>query len=361
MKILYVAAAVDHEGGVPKMLALQANHFARGSHSVCILTQNQSSKHTFYDFDARIQWRDVCYSRFKPAFLFQYTNAVRRALREFSPDVTIVVDNGFKAFLLPVLADVKTPLVLALHRSRYNREGIDSGIPGRWKAKMFDDYQHYFARKFSRIVVLSAEARNEWELEATVIPNPVVIAAGVPSDRTQKIAICAARYVYEKGIDRLLNIWEKIQNAHPDWQLHLYGSGESAPFEIRAKELGIGNSVQFFGPVHDIHDKFRNASVYVMASRFEAFPLSLIEAMACGLGAVAYDCPSGPASVIKNGQNGWLIPDGDADAFAQKLSELLSSSSERERMGRAAEVSVQALTPQKIMAKWESFLGEVLK
>lgn len=361
MKILYVAAAVNHEGGVPKMLALQANHFASAGHSVCILTQNHSSKATFYDFDARIQWRDILYSRFKPAFLFQYKKAVRGVLREFSPDVILVVDNGFKAFLLPVLANIKSPLVLSLHRSRYNRESFDSGILGRWKAKMFDVYQRYYARKFDRVVVLSEAARTEWNLDAVIIPNPVVVSPGMPSALNEKIAICAARYVHEKGIDRLLELWQKVQNKHPDWQLHVYGSGQSAPFEIQAERLGIADSVRLSGPVANIHEKFRNASVYVMASRFEAFPLSLIEAMACGLGAVAYDCPSGPASIIKNGENGWLIPDGDADAFARKLSELLSSTSGRERMGRAAEISVRDLTPENVLRQWEAFLGKLFQ
>lgn len=357
MKILYAAAAVNHEGGVPKMLALQANHFAALGHSVCILTQNGSSIDTFYEFDARIQWQDISYSGFKPAFLFQYQKAVRSVLRDFSPDVTIVVDNGFKAFLLPLLADFKTPLVLALHRSRYNRESSDHGIFGRWKAKSFDVYQRYLARKFDSVVVLSQAAQREWNLTATIIPNPVVVAAGRPSDPNKKIAICAARYAHEKGIDRLLDIWQKVHRTHPDWQLHVYGSGQKTAFERQAQRLGIGASVTLSGPVADIHERFRSASVYVLASRFEAFPLSLIEAMACGLGAVAYDCPSGPASIIQNGANGWLIADGDADAFARKLSEVLSSAAERERIGVAAAASVRHLTPENALAQWEALLS----
>jgi glycosyltransferase involved in cell wall biosynthesis len=96
-----------------------------------------------------------------------------------------------------------------------------------------------------------------------------------------------------------------------------------------------------------------------MTSRFEGFPLVLIEAMQCGLPIVAFDCPQGPREIIENGKTGFLIPYNDDALFIEKLTYLMEHPEEREKMGRAAKESVKRFDKEKIMNQWKELLTEL--
>jgi glycosyltransferase involved in cell wall biosynthesis len=130
-------------------------------------------------------------------------------------------------------------------------------------------------------------------------------------------------------------LWNIVSEKHPEWQLSIHHDTE------------------------DVVSAYLSGSIYIMTSRFEGFPLVLIEAMQCGLPIVAFDCPQGPREIIENGKTGFLIPYNDDALFIEKLTYLMEHPEEREKMGRAAKESVKRFDKEKIMNQWKELLTEL--
>lgn len=118
--------------------------------------------------------------------------------------------------------------------------------------------------------------------------------------------------------------------------------------------MGIGDTVNFHKPVKNIEDKYEQASIYAMSSRFEGFGMVLIEAMSYGLPCVSFDCPYGPSDIITDYKDGILIENGNIQSFADAIIKLIENQSLRQDMGENAQVKAQNYVPEKIMQKWDA-------
>ena len=101
------------------------------------------------------------------------------------------------------------------------------------------------------------------------------------------------------------------------------------------------------------------ASVFALSSRFEGFPVVLLEAMSKGMAVVSFDCPTGPAELIDDRRNGLLVPAEDIGAFAAGLRELVEHEELRRRYAAAAVETAAAYTVEAIGRRWEALLGEL--
>ena len=99
--------------------------------------------------------------------------------------------------------------------------------------------------------------------------------------------------------------------------------------------------------------------MFVLSSRFEGFPLILLEAMSKGLPVVSFDCPTGPRELIENRRNGMLVADGDVDALAAGMREMIADPELRERLAAASVETVQAYSMQAIGPRWDALLDEL--
>ena len=90
-----------------------------------------------------------------------------------------------------------------------------------------------------------------------------------------------------------------------------------------------------------------------MTSVYEPFGLVLPEAMSCGLPVVAFDCPYGPADIITDGQDGFLIKNRNINAFAEKVCLLIEDHELRKTMGQAGVLSAQRYDASRVMPMWK--------
>ena len=106
----------------------------------------------------------------------------------------------------------------------------------------------------------------------------------------------------------------------------------------------------------EVEAEMKRASLYVMSSFSEGFPFVLLEAQSCALPVVAYDVRVGPRTVITDGEDGFLVPDGEQEQLAAKLMELMDDETLRRRMSLAALRNVRAYSRENVARIWEDAL-----
>ncbi len=364
MRILYITPRINDEGGVPRVLSVKASYLSDIlGYEVHILTQNKGNAPLFYDFSDKIKLHDMILWGNKLHYLFQYKKALKWHVKSIKPDIIIISDNGLKGFFVPWLLKTSIPIIFESHGSRFMEENQSkSGFFGHIKDKIISNLKIKGAKTFHKFMVLSEESKNEWGLSnVQIIPNPNWFSVEKIANLNSKTAISVSRHSYEKGLDRLLQIWQKVIQKHPDWILVVYGKwDENKTYQKLAKELRIAENIRFFEPVKNIQEQYQEASLYLMTSRFEGFPMVLIEAMASGLPCVAFDCPVGPRALIENNQNGFLIEDNDIDAFSTKVIELIENNTLAKEIGQNAIQSVQKYNIDVVMKEWDALFQSIV-
>ena len=142
---------------------------------------------------------------------------------------------------------------------------------------------------------------------------------------------------------------------HPDWQLAIFGDGDRTPYQQQAALLGLSpQRCQLNGPTSNIQQEYANSSLFVFSSRFEGFGMVLVEAMACGLPVISFACPCGPKDIVKHGEDGLLVENGNVEALAAALSQLMSNEALRRSMSVAAQGNVQRFGMQQIAERWRA-------
>jgi glycosyltransferase involved in cell wall biosynthesis len=201
-----------------------------------------------------------------------------------------------------------------------------------------------------RIVANSQAAADRLRLERVpdrkirVIPNGIESSRFPPrrySARPKRICVVACLRE-EKRIDVLIAAAPRILDRHPDAELLIAGDGECRPsLAAQARGLGVAERVRFLGHREDVAAVLAMADLFVLPSRSEAFPNSLMEAMASGLPVVA-SAVGGIPELVHDGRTGRLVPPGDPTALAGAILDLLDRPAMLAELGRTARRSIEA-------------------
>lgn len=143
--------------------------------------------------------------------------------------------------------------------------------------------------------------------------------------------ISVARLDAPKDHALLIDSLAKIKDL--PWELELIGDGPLTEcIQAKATTLGISERVLFSGLCNDVPQRLAKADLFVLASGFEGFPLSILEAMRANLPVIASDVGGVSESVVE-GTTGFLVPKGDKDALADRLRLLITDPELRKRLG----------------------------
>ncbi len=198
-------------------------------------------------------------------------------------------------------------------------------------------------------------------VRGTVIFNPIKADLPEPFTGERKKAIVNfCRINPQKNIPLLLDAFEKFSESFPEYELHIYGDASSES-DVRyyndaiekKNSLMSKDKIHFFPARKDIHNVIRDYSMFVSSSDFEGMSNSMLEAMALGLPCVCTDCPAGGArAVIKDGENGLLVPVNDAEALADAMCSVVSVDGLAEKLSRNSVKVREEQSLEKIIDKW---------
>ena len=370
-KIVYCTPALYMAGGVERVLTLKANYFADvlGYDITIILTEGQN-RPLFYPLSEKVNvinlnlnFEDIWHCSFlKKVFFYlkkqrQFKKNLANELMRLRPDITVSLLRREINFITDFQDGSKKIGELHVNRANYrNFEASDSNLLKSIFAKFWMHNLVGHLRKLDKFVVLTDEDKKQWkELNNIIsIPDPLTFFPEQISSLQKKCVIAVGRYVYQKGFDLLLKVWSMIEKRYPDWELVIFGSGNREPYECLKNELKIdGSRCHLNGPSSNIQQEYMNSSIFAFTSRFEGFGMVLIEAMACGLPVISFDCPCGPRDIIFDNEDGLLVQNGDINSYVCKLSLLMDDASLRQRMSAAGRKNVERFKMDHIGDRWK--------
>lgn len=378
IKIVYCTPALYMAGGVERVLSLKANYLADNlGYDITIILTEGKDKPLFYPLSEKIKvvnldvdfeelWtcsfikKIVVYLK-KQRFFKQRLTAELMRIR---PDITVSLMRREINFINDIKDGSKKIGELHVNRANYrNFEAGDTNIVKRLFAKYWMHNLVSHLKRLDRFVVLTEEDKASWtELSnVEVIPDPLAYDIDEVSPLTSKRVIAVGRYVYQKGFDLLLHAWAMIEKQYPDWELAVYGMGNRSPYERIIDECHIDRTrCHLNGPTDDIKKEYMNSSLFVFSSRFEGFGMVLIEAMACGLPVVSFDCPCGPKDIVHHNEDGLLVPSGNTTSLADALRLVICDDSLRQKMAVMAAANVKRFQLTGIARRWTILFEEVL-
>lgn len=357
MKILYITPDITDSGGIARVLSTKLNYLvSKLDYEICILSVNDGNTPSFYEFNSKIIWFNIKETSNRFLFLWQYVRFIKKTIAATKPDVIVYCDSVLWLFI-PWLVKPKLPTIFETHFTINFIKQKHSSFYQNWRSKIIVWWRKKTIQKFDTVVFLTQAESDNWKLKnSNIIPNPVAFLCTQKAvlHNPKAMAVCVNPYV--KGLDRLLQIWSETTKNFPNWTLDIYGKWEeNKSFLKLASDLQIADKVNFLPLIKTIENAYQQSSLFLLTSRYEAFPMVLIEAMNHGLPCIAFDCPVGPAAIIENEVNGFLVEDGNQDLFAQKLALLMQNSDLRSKMGANAQESIKKYKVEIVMQKWEKF------
>ena len=278
----------------------------------------------------------------------------RKLIKKHDVDVLIDIDGILEMYTIPATAFLKTKVVSWEHYNYYQHPVVPYR---KYTRKMA-------ARWGAQIITLTDEDKGYYESNlkcrcpVTRIYNPIIWPdKNCEYDRASKTIISAGRLTYQKGFDMLVDIADMFIKNYPDWKWLILGIGEDYEMlDAKIKEKGLENQVILKGEVDNIEDYYSNAAMYVMTSRFEGLPMTLLETKPYKLPLVSFNCKTGPSELIEDGVNGYLVEEGDLKGLAKRIEELIVIPDIRYKFSQEAQYKLERFDYDSIINKWKELM-----
>ena len=361
MKIILVIHALPG-GGTGRVLTYMANYWARTGHRVTILTLEKSDS-PFYFLTDSVEWIALNLACDSATFVggmlknLRRIYLIRKAIKTSAPDCIISFVYSTNILILLAIRFLNVPVIISeRNHPVYSKE--NRLIWYLLRRVLYPMADH---------LILQTKKIKDWFKDYNkslhIIRNPVLIMREdlevepeikLPSG---KLIVAMGQLIEQKGFDLLLQVFARIHRSHQDWKLIILGTGrlldELKQISIR---LGIDKSVYFLGRVKNPFSIFSRCDLFVLSSRYEGFPNALLEAMACGLPVISYDCPSGPGEMVNDNVNGLLVAPNDLDALEEAIRRLINDDKLRASLGKEAMKVQDRFSLEKVMDQWNDLL-----
>ena len=376
MKICFALMWGDGIGGTNRAIYSQAEAL-RSAHLVSVVSVLKTEDRPFYDLPEGVGIRYLvdatgqvpravrggtdahadAFLATQPSALVEATiepgysaltdRAIEHAFRDLDADVVVTASPPQLA-MATRFAPAGTAIVHQEHRTSEARKEVTQQLlltSAAWADAVVlltrptaDWFRAALGDTAPRIEVIP-NALTDVHRPRSLVDNPVILTAG--------------RFVPAKQLAHAIDAFAAAAADVPGWSLRLFGEGPQQRYlQRRVNRAGLTDSVVLPGLTPYLEREWSKASIGVMTSRSEGFPLVIAEAMAAGVPFVSYDCPNGPAAMITHGKTGLLVPPGDTDGLAAALTSLMRDDGRRREMGEAAAAGAERFRSPAIAASW---------
>ncbi|WP_427927518.1 glycosyltransferase family 4 protein [Acinetobacter guillouiae] len=355
--ICFLIGDLNHSGGTERVTTLIANNLAEQGDQIYILSLSHGNK-PFFELHPNILNNALFHEKVSMRRnFFEAIKKIRKFILDHNIDSFVVVDSISCVFTVPACIGLKVKHICWEHFNLKVNLGSRFRDVGRWLAAKYCD----------QIITLTERDKTFWDAKyqlkasgkviAIPNPSPYELQDNLPS-LDDKTILCVGRLTHQKGFDLLISAWAKIASQLPGWKVVIVGNGEDEQkLKLLAEQHQVSDSIIFAGQQKNMDKFYRQASFFCMSSRFEGLPMVLLEAQSYGLPIVAFDCDTGPAEIIDNGENGYLVKSFDLDYFSINLKDMIFNQKYKNFVHRSFETA-KKFRIQEISKKWCNIVGE---
>lgn len=353
MKICFFGGNISNKGGTERVSTIIANNLAKEGHEVYMMSLVKCEGPAFkLQENIKTIYLENGSGDNKKNFI-PIVRELRKINKQYKFDVLIEVDVMLRIFTVLSTKGTKIRVISWEHFNFRTNLGT----------RLRDIARKIAARTSDYIVTLTEEDKEDYEqslkckAKIKAISNPLVFYPNEYSALNNKVVLSVGRMHPQKGFDMLIEAWAKVKKQDNEWKLRIAGDGDDfQKVKNKAIELQVEDSVEFLGLVNDVDKEYLDASIYVMSSRFEGFPMVLLEAMSFGLPVVSFDCHTGPRDIIKQNEDGLLVSPNDTDELANQLLKLMKNDELRYEMGQKAKENIKRFSINSIIEEWNEIL-----
>ena len=345
-------------GGAERVLAILANNFAALGIVTSVGMLQSHGKPMEYDLTGGVAVVDFSRNTAKGRRgVLRALFRLRRFVKTQKPDVVIPFMLHNAVMTLGACLGLRCPAVIrfAIMQKRwktlFTRIAGPMLLPKARGAVYQTEEQKAFFRKHMRN-------------EGVILPNPVETRPSWDEPRSYegKTVIAAGRLSGQKNFSLLIRAFSALEKSFPDWRLIIYGEGIARDdLQYEVENLGLTSKISLPGFSKDIHEVMHRAPVFVMSSLYEGMPNALIEALCAGCACVTTNFDGGATSIlVRDGDNGLVVPNDDTDAMADALRRLMLSEDLRRTLGQSAARLREKFNARKIALQWVDYLESVI-
>ncbi|MPW17420.1 glycosyltransferase [Paraburkholderia sp. CNPSo 3157] len=364
MKVLMLVNSMGN-GGAERVAATLVNSWARRGDAVTLVATFTGHGACAYPVSDRVRFvylADlIVRSGRGPVAYLERFRALRRVIRSSAPDVIVSLLPNVNIAAIVSSRGLGIPIIACEHNNP-----VAEGRSSLWRLLCGAVYP---LADVVTMLTESAVAPFAAMVKAkrfAVVPNPLPDDLPFPSEprtcvSTRKRLMSVGRLCHQKQFDLLIAVFSRLADEFPDWDLWIWGEGpDRQKLEAQIADLRLRDRILLPGTTQTLWFEMMHAHAFALSSRHEGLPMALMEGMALGLPAVAFDCPSGPRELMRDGQDGLLVPMGDVEAFTRAVRHMLSDEVLRIEMGRRAERSIrERYSLETILAQWDELFAQV--
>lgn len=313
-----------------------------------------SDEKPFYSINNNVEVFN-CYDGNTKFMLFNFIQKMiwlRKVLIEINPEVICCFGERYNPYFILASLRLSKRIVVLNRASPLSYINGYKKILGKVTYNLAD--QVIFQTEIARNIV-----REAYELRRTyVLGNPVNVSYSKQS--REKIILNVGSFNGSKNQKTLIEVFNRlVKRGVKNWQLHFIGSGVNLQrCKKLTADLGLAPFVMFHGQVKNVETILASSEVFAFVSESEGFPNALAEALAFGCASIAFDCIAGPADLIEDGVNGFLIPMNEIDLYEERLFTLLGDEKKRKEFSGKAKEFMQRFDASSIS---KEFYNIVLK
>lgn len=357
-KICFLIGDLNNFGGTERVTSIIANNLASKGYDITIASMTNGEL-PFFDLDTNVKILSLSSSKVKSSFALRIPLIIRN-LRK------VLIDNNIETLIVvdTISIMVSLPAVSSLKVRHIGWEHFN------FKSNMNNRKRWFFrrvaARYFDTIITLTDRDKDFWlensftKAKIISIPNPTPYPVQNNSyfDKESCTVLAVGRLTYVKGFDMLLQAWKEVVIHKPEWKLKIVGDGEE---DTHLKEYiainRLENSVEMVGKVSNVQDFYKEADIFCLTSRFEGFPMVLLETLSFGIPVVSFNCDTGPEEILRN-TGSVLVDKNDVKKLAKELISLMNDRERRNTISYCSKIKAEDYQPSKIIHQWESLFNQ---